>query len=115
MARIVELVRQSYLTTVTVAAGTGTSSAFRLDGYAMGHIHFPATYDSTSLTFTVSTTESGTYQTLEDSAGNAVTLVVEASKSYALPEAIFGSPWAKLVGGTNEGGAGSSIPITLRA
>lgn len=88
-----KLNRASNTQTVTVAAGAATSSVITLDGFAMGMIHLPSTYDSIAITFTVCDTIDGTYQTLEDSAGNAVALVVEASKSYALPEALFGSPF----------------------
>lgn len=115
MADRVELVRTNYTTTVTVAAGGATSTYFVLDGFAMGTIHLPSTYDSTAITFTVCPTTDGTYQVMEDTAGNPVALAgVEASKSYPIPESLFGSPYAKIVGGTNEGGAGSTITITLR-
>ena len=99
---------------VTIAVGATTSNEIVLDGYAMGMVHLPAEWEGTTLTFMVSPTKSGTYVALEDSAGNAVSLTVEASKAYALPEALFGAPYAKLVAGSTQTTTDTVIPVTLR-
>lgn len=80
----------------------------------MGMVHLPAEFDGTALTFTVSPTYGGTYVALEDSSGAAVTLTVEAGKAYALPEALFGAPYCKLVSGTSQTTSDTVIPVTLR-
>ena len=46
--------------------------------------------------------------------GASVTLTVEASKAYALPEALFGAPYCKLVAGSSQTTTDTVIPVTLR-
>lgn len=109
-----KLNRANSTATVTIASGATESGVLTLDGYAMGMIHLPSTYDGTALTFLVSPTYGGTYVALEDSSGAAVSLTVEASKAYALPEALFGAPYCKLVSGTSQTTSDTVIPVTLR-
>jgi hypothetical protein len=109
-----KLNRASNTQEATIAVGGTASSVVTLDGYAMGMIHMPSTLEGTALTFTVCDTYGGTYIALEDSAGNAVAVTVEASKAYALPEALFGAPYAKLVMGSTQTTTDTVIPVTLR-
>lgn len=110
---LVKLNRKSSVQSVTIADSGTTSGVVTLDGFAMGMVMLPSTFDGTSLQFTVCDTYGGTYVGLEDSAGNAVALVVEASKAYALPESLFGAPYAKLVASSQTGA--SIITVTLKA
>ena len=97
---------------LTIATGGTTTDVLTLDGFALGMIHLPAEFDGTTLTFTVAPTYGGTYVAYEDSSGAVVTLTVEASKAYAIPEGLFGAPFAKLVAGTQTGA--TVITVTLR-
>ena len=106
--------RRNATASVTIAVGATESGVLVLDGYAMGMIHLPSNYDGTALTFSVAPTYGGTYVALEDSSGASVTLTVEASKAYALPEALFGAPYAKLVAGSTQTTTDTVIPVTLR-
>lgn len=108
----VQLLRKSRIKTLTVADGGTTSDVLVLDGAAIGMIFLPASFEGTSVTFTVSSAYDGTYVGYEDAAGNAVALVVESSKAYALPEGLFGAPFAKLVVSQQTGAA--SIIVTLK-
>jgi hypothetical protein len=67
--------------TVTIAAGTNTSGALRLDEYALFGLVMPAAWTSANISFDVST-DGSTYQHLYDEDGSEVTLGVEAGKSY---------------------------------
>jgi len=58
----------------------------------------PAGTQSQTLTVHVSDTETGTYLPLSDNAGDAVTIAIEASKAYDLPEAIYASAFVKFKG-----------------
>jgi hypothetical protein len=109
-----KLNRKSHYQEATIAVGATASDVVVLDGFAMGMIHLPATWEGTTCTFTVAPTYGGTYVALEDSAGNAVSLTVDLSKAYALPEALFGAPYAKLVSGSTQTTTDTVIPVTLR-
>jgi hypothetical protein len=109
-----KLNRKSHYQEATIAVGGTASDVVVLDGFAMGMVHLPSTLEGVALTFTVAPTYGGTYVALEDSAGNSVSLTVEASKAYALPEAIFGAPYCKLVMGSAQTTTDTVIPVTLR-
>ena len=109
-----KLNRRNATASVTIASGATESDELVLDGYAMGMVHLPSTFDGTSLTFMVSPTFGGTYVALEDSSGASISLTVEASKAYALPEALFGAPYCKLVAGSSQTTTDTVIPVTLR-
>lgn len=97
---------------VTIADGGTLSDVLTLDGFAIGMVYLPATFDGISLQFHVSPTYDGTFVSYEDTAGNAVALVVEASKAYALPEGLFGAPFCKLLAGAQTGD--TVITVTLK-
>lgn len=73
-----------------------------MDGFSFGGVQCPASLSSTTMTFTVSDTYAGTYVALVDSAGNAISQTVAASKAWALPAELFAFNFAKLVGGSSE-------------
>lgn len=65
------------------------------------------------MTYTVCDTKTGTYVTLVDSAGNAISQTVAASKAFALPPELFAFKYAKLVCGSSEGAA-RDFTVTLK-
>lgn len=107
------LIRHDEAVTVTIAASGTTSTAVDARASAMYGVALPAAFTGTALTFMVSDTEAGTYQTLEASDGSPVALVVEQGKSYTIPNEIAPWPWFKLVSGSPEA-AGRSIVVTRK-
>lgn len=101
--------------TATIPSGSATSSAVDARAHALFGIVLPSTFDGTSLTITVSTSETGTFQTLEDQYGSAITLTVEASRSYALPNDVAAWPWFKLVAGSNQTTTDTVITVVKKA
>lgn len=112
--RPTSLIRYDAPVTVTIANTETTSTAVDARSAALFGVALPAAFTGTSLTFTVCSTEDGTYQTLEDSTGNAVSLTVEQGKSYTLPNELAPWPWFKIVSGSAEGGSRSLIVTRKR-
>lgn len=101
---------------VTIASGAATSGPITFDGYSFGGFILPAEYDGTTgITFTVCDTRGGTYVTLEDATGAAITVVGEASKAYVFPPEIFAFPYGKIVAPGNQSTTDTVIPVCLRA
>lgn len=113
MTPIGKIVRYTLPTqTATIANAATTSSEIKLDGAAFGGVILPATMTGTTMTFTVSDASGGTYVALTDSAGNAISQTIAASKGFALPPEAFAFPYLKLVSGSAEGGARSILVTT---
>jgi hypothetical protein len=110
-----KLNRENSFQTATIASGATASDAIKLDGFSFGGIILPSTYDGTAMTFTVSDAVEGTYVALEDAAGVAIPLVVEASKAYVLPPELFAFPCCKLVAGTSQTTTTTAISVCLKA
>ena len=100
--------------TATIASGAATSSAFTIDGFAIGMVYLPSTFDGTTVTFTVCPTLGGTYLPYEGVDGNAVTITTSASAAFALPEGIFGAPYMKVVAGSNQTTTDTIVTVTLK-
>lgn len=104
--------------TVTIASGATTSDAFDAQGYPSWGIILPSTYDGTALAIHVSDTLDGTYQALYDSDGNAISLVVAASRSIGLTgvdaQAVAAFRFFKLVAGTSQSTSDTVITIVLK-
>lgn len=109
-----KLNRANNTATVTIASGATESGALTLDGYAMGMVFLPSTFDGTSVTFICCATKGGTYVPLEDASSNAVTITTAASQCFALPDALFGAPYCKLVAGSTQTTTDTMIVVTLR-
>ena len=105
--------RKAETVTATIVSGAAASAAVDFRGYAGGGYILPSTFDGTALTFTVCDTEGGTYQTLYDQYGNALSVTVAASRSFPLPQELFGWPFFKLVSGTNQSTSNTLIPVVL--
>lgn len=99
--------------TATIASGAAASDAVDARGYSGGGYRLPSTFDGTALTFQVSEAEAGTYATLYDQYGSALSVVVAASRAYPLPQELFGWPFFKLVSGTNQSTSNTLIPVVL--
>lgn len=100
--------------TLTIAVGATDSDVLVLDGFAMGMVFLPSTFDGTTVTFKCCDTYGGTYVVLEDSSGNVVTVTTAASQCFALPEAVFGAPFGKLVAGSAQTDTDTLIKVTMR-
>lgn len=108
------LVRQQKDTqTATIASGATASGAVDARGASGGGYALPSTFDGTTLTFTVCSTSGGTYQTLYDQYGNALSVTVAASRSYPLPQELFGWPYFKFVAGTSQSTTDTIITVVL--
>lgn len=66
-------------------------------GASGGQLITPAGTQSQTLVVKVAATETGTFVPLIDVDGEAVTIDVEASQAYDLPEAIFASAYVQFV------------------
>lgn len=102
--------------TLTVENGQTTSEAFRVGRRAIGAVRTPATLTSTTITFTSSGTEAGTYLPVYAD-GDQVSLSVSTSRHVALAgaeaDAFSSVDWAKLVCGSAEGGE-RTIEVVLK-
>ncbi len=105
--------RKSETVTATIAVGAASTGPVDARGYAGGGYILPSTFDGTALTFTVCDTEGGTYQTLYDQYGGALSVTVAASRSYPLPQELFGWPYFKFVAGTSQSTTDTDITVIL--
>ena len=77
-------------------------------------LYLPSTWDGTSLTFQVCDTSGGTYIGYEAADGSAVTLTVEASKAYSIPEGVFGAKYMKITSGSNQTTTDTIVTATFK-
>jgi len=88
-------------TDLTIASGATTSNALDTQGYPVTGFILPSTFDGTALAIHASDAEAGTYVPLYDSDGNAIAMVVAASRAVGLTgvdgQAISAFRWIKLV------------------
>lgn len=85
-----------------------------LDGFALGMVFLPSTFDGTTITFTCCDTYGGTYVVLEDASSNAVTITTAASQCFALPESLFGAPYCKVVAGSTQTTTDTVFAVSLK-
>lgn len=86
---------------VTVLNGTTTSEGIVMNGYMLGGLIIPATWDGGNITIQVSDSLAGTYVDAYDSQGNIVTLIVAGASRYigitgTFLQAIASAPFIKL-------------------
>jgi len=90
-----------------IASGQTTSGEIDLKGGAIVGLITPSALTSTTVTFTASEKEGGTFVAVYDSAGNQISIAVAASQAIGLSgaDADALAPWSviKLVGGSAEG------------
>lgn len=90
----------------TIDASSTTGSAVDLGGNTAVALEFPATFTSTSVSFTVSSSLGGTYTPLYTSAGALISITCAAATTVALdPTDFLGVRFVKLVSGSTEGAA----------
>lgn len=108
-----DIKRYTIIKTATIASGATESDAVELRSFAGGGYALPSTFDGTTLTFKVCSTEDGTFQTLYDQYGSALSITVAASRSFPLPQEIFGWLFFKFVAGTSQSTSDTSITVVL--
>ena len=91
--------------TVTIANGQTESSYIETSSKQPIAIHLPAAFTGTAITFKVASTFNGTYKSVTDKDGAALTLVVAADTVVQiLPvDGVVLTPFLKLVSGSAEG------------
>jgi hypothetical protein len=98
--------REVQVQTVVIANGATASAAVSGRNFAAFGLILPGTFSGSALTFSVSDAFAGTYQTLYDKTGTAVTIAtVTQGRSYDLPPEVASFPYFKIVSGSAEGGA----------
>lgn len=101
--------------TVTIANGGTTSAAVNLQGKALRGIHMPGTWTAADITFTASPTETGTYNAVHYSTGEAATAIAAvtvktpvASRYIPMTShaavALVSPGWLKVVSSASQGG-----------
>lgn len=101
-------------TTATIANGGTTSDLIDLRYKTVCGLKFPSSLTSTSMTFTVSDTATGTFATMADGAGSDISKTIAAGKYIPLsPNDFAGVRFLKLVAGSSEGAA-RSIGVCAR-
>jgi hypothetical protein len=84
---------------VAVGAAAAASKEISMEEFAGGLVYIPAAADGlTSIAYWTATEAGGTYFAMYDEDGVAVSQTVSHSKAYALPAALFGCRFVKLVG-----------------
>lgn len=68
-------------------------------------IDMGAALTSTALSLTAATSQNGTYRSVYDSSGNAISWTVAGNRFLKFDPPLLGYPWIKLVAGSNEGSA----------
>lgn len=109
------IVRQNEADQVwTIADNAQVTDAMKFAGMAGGGFVLPTGFVSTSIGFSVGLTEAGTFYALEDSAGDAIAMTVQAERAYSFPAELFGWPWVKMTTGSQETGGPLTIPVVLQ-
>lgn len=99
----------------TIASGAATSGAVDCGDRRLCGVFLPSTLDGTVLTFTACDTLAGTYLSVRNLAGAAVSITVAASMYVPLDPDIFdGLRFIKLTMGTNQSTTDTVIPLALR-
>jgi len=98
--------------TAAIAINTKVSQVLDMQGGFLGGIILPAALTSTTLTFTVANAPNGTFTSLCDTSGSAISYTVAASKAIAFAKDVF-APWPYVIlnFGSNEAAARSVICI----
>jgi hypothetical protein len=87
----------------------GTTQEIVFGCWIGGQVAVPTGSSITTLTYHATAIQGGTYLPLYDAAGSAVAQTVTAGRVYAMPEAVFGCAFLKIV--VNAAG---SVEIVLK-
>lgn len=97
----------------TIASGGTTSPAISSEGIPLAGIQLPASFTGTSISFTVATTASGTYQELDNASGK-VSYTVSGGKYIAInPVDFYGVLFFKVVSNGTEA-ADRALTLSLK-
>ena len=91
-----------------------TSPALNISQAASGHVQVPSAFDGTSFTYLSSPTDDGTFQSVRDGAGNAVTTTIAASQDFSIPESVMGARFLKLVSSDAQSSGDCDLIISLK-
>jgi hypothetical protein len=84
----------------TVANGGTTSDSIFMNGYLIGGIEVPSTWDGGNITIQVATSSGGTFYDAYDSTGNIVTVTVGTSRYIGITgsflQAVASAPYIRL-------------------
>lgn len=95
-----------FTTAVIAASGTASGAVDLGGGYMATELQFPAAFTGATVTFTTSNSLGGTYQTLQDKTGSAITYTVTQAKNTRLePKDFWGVRYFKIVSASTEGSA----------
>lgn len=98
---------------VAIANGTTTTDVIPTGGFVPVGIELPAAFTGTTVTFTVASSATGTFQPLYNSAG-AVSYTVAQGRYIAIdPKDFYGVAFFKIVSGSSEGAA-RAFTVALR-
>lgn len=94
----------------TIASGATTSSEIDLSGTTLCGIYIPSAFTGTSISFQAATASGGTFVSVRDGAGNAISKTVAPSQFIKLdPTDFVGVRYLKVVSGSTEGAARTLI------
>lgn len=94
---------------VSLNTAIGTTAEFSYGDFRDGFVIVPTGSSVTSLTYWVSGSSGGTYIAAHDASGTAITQTVAGAKAYALPAALAGARWVKIVSN-----AAGTVTITAK-
>jgi hypothetical protein len=95
--------------TATIPISTTTSNIISTNGMSLVGCQLPATMTGTSISFTVATSATGTFQELDNASGK-VTYTIAGGKFIAInPVDFYGVQYFKIVSGSSEAAARSLV------
>jgi hypothetical protein len=90
------------LSAVSVNTTAGSSTAVDFRSFAGGMIYVPSGGSAIgNITFQVAEKHDGTFLSLEDKAGTAVSITAEINKGYPLPDELFGCAAFRMIAASN--------------
>ncbi len=103
-------------TLVDISADTDLTPAIRIIDASFGGLLIPSTVNGTSLSFTVSDTESGTFYALQDADGASIALTISSgtAAAVALPPELFAFNFFKIVTATAQADTDTQFVVTLK-
>lgn len=103
--------------TVTIASGATTSGVVGIGDYTIAGVHLTAALTGATIGFTAAPTSGGSYQTVKDSEGNAVSIASSAAGAVGLSgaeaDAVAPWQWIKVVSASAEG-ADRTLTLVLK-
>lgn len=95
--------------TVTIPISTTTSGVVSSAGMSLVGCQMPATFTGATISFTVATTLTGTYQELDNSSGKVMYTVTQGKFIVINPTDFYGVQFFKIISASTEGAARNLI------